>query len=340
MKQWMTALVAAAVCVGGALGAAAQEKKKVVFIAGRTSHGWAAHEHNAGCRLLAKALNESGLPIEATVIENAAWPKDPVKEFAGVSAIILYSDGGGGHMVVPHLKEMAELNAKGTSVGAIHYAVEVEKTPEKGGPQFLDWMGGYYETFLSVNPHWRAYFTAFPKHPVANGVKPFYTNDEWYYHMRFRENMDGVTPILTSVPPDGTRKGKDDAHGGNPEVRAGIGKFLPEHVMWVSENKNGTRGFGCTGGHFHINWWQDDFRKTVLNAIVWIAKVDVPADGVKSTRPTAEDYLVQDDKPPAKFDIEKLKKDVADFNVPLDLSKVPAGAGTTATPPPAGAAAK
>jgi hypothetical protein len=321
----MTAtLVVGMFLIGGAFDAAAQAKKRIVFIAGRQSHGWGAHEHNAGCRILAKAINESGLPIEATVIENAKWPKDPVKEFEGVAAIIMYCDGGGGHMVVPHLKEMEALNAKGTSVGCIHYAVEVEKEANKGGPQFLDWMGGYYEAFLSVNPHWRAYFTKFPNHPVASGVKPFWTNDEWYYHMRFRPDMEGVTPILSSIPPDSTRKGKDDAHGGNPEVRAGLGKGLTEHVMWVSENKNGTRGFGVTGAHTHLNWWKDDFRKVVLNAIVWIAKVDVPADGVKSERPAAEEYLKQDEEVPKNFDIEKLKREIEEMNKPLDPATVPA----------------
>ena len=32
------------------------------------------------------------------------------------------------------------------------------------------------------------------------------------------------------------------------------------------------------------NWAQDDFRKTILNAIVWVAKIDVPKDGVQSSR--------------------------------------------------------
>ena len=36
--------------------AAAGAKKKVVFIAGRPSHAYGGHEHNAGCLLLAKEL--------------------------------------------------------------------------------------------------------------------------------------------------------------------------------------------------------------------------------------------------------------------------------------------
>ena len=124
---------------------------------------------------------------------------------------------------------------------------------------------------------------------MTRGVHPFETNDEWYYHMRFREGMKGVTPILTAVPPDSTRQGKDSTHGGNPAVRAEIGKNTPEHVMWVSENEGGGRGFGFTGGHVHWNWKNDDQRKLMLNAIAWIAKIEVPADGVPSKTPTQEE---------------------------------------------------
>jgi hypothetical protein len=119
--------------------------------------------------------------------------------------------------------------------------------------------------------------------------------------MRFREEMKGVTPILTAVPPDKTRQGKDDAHGGNPAVRAEIGKNTPEHVMWVSENEGGGRGFGFTGGHHHFNWKNDDQRKLMLNTIAWIAKIEVPADGVPSKTPTQEELEANlKPKPPPK----------------------------------------
>ena len=37
------------------------------------------------------------------------------------------------------------------------------------------------------------------------------------------------------------------------------------------------RGFGFTGGHNHRSWQNDGYRKIILNAILWTAKVDVPA---------------------------------------------------------------
>ena len=53
-------------------------------------------------------------------------------------------------------------------------------------------------------------------------------------------------------------------------------------MAWARQRPDGGRGFGFTGGHDHWNWGDDDFRKLVLNAIVWTAKLDVPAEGVPS----------------------------------------------------------
>jgi type 1 glutamine amidotransferase len=210
-----------------------------------------------------------------------------------------------------HLPEFNELVKKGVGIGCIHYAVEIPKG--EPGEALTKAIGGYFETFYSVNPHWTAEFKELPKHPIARGVKPFATNDEWYYHMRFSENMKGVTPILTAVPPDKTRQGKDDAHGGNPDVRAGIGKNVTEHVVWCYERPDyGGRGFGCTGGHVHWNWSQDDFRKTILNAIVWTAGIEVPENGVESKRPDAEELKqnLTGKTMPKDFDVAKKIEDI------------------------------
>ncbi len=36
----------------------------------------------------------------------------------------------------------------------------------------------------------------------------------------------------------------------------------------------------------HSNWANDEFRKLVLNSLCWIAKVNIPADGINSPTPT------------------------------------------------------
>lgn len=272
------------------------DRKKVVFVAGGPSHGYGDHEHFAGSTLLARALNENPSGVQGTVYKNG-WPKDPTA-FDNADAIVIYSDGGGGHPAVKRLDEIDALMKKGVGLGTIHYAVEVPKG--KPGDAFLDWIGGYFEAGWSVNPHWKAKFEKFPEHPVARGVKPFETQDEWYYHMRFRKDMEGVTPILTAVPPDSTRKGKDGTHSGNPTVREQVGQA--EHVLWVYQRPgNAGRGFGCTGGHSHWNWGNDEFRKTVLNAVAWVSGAEVPAEGIPS-KPVSQEQLEQnqDDPKPEK----------------------------------------
>lgn len=277
MKKTLAFFILLALCTAVSVCAA---DKKVVLVAGKASHGTGAHEFQAGCFLLKKCLDK--IPGVRSEVYLNGWPDNP-KTFDGADAIFLYMDGGGGHPAIKpeRLKILADLMKKGVGLGCAHYAVEVPKG--EAGQAWLEWTGGYFETFWSVNPHWDADFQSLPKHPVTRGVKPFKINDEWYYHMRFREEMRGVTPILTAVPPDRTRgkPGATSSHGGNPHVQARTG--MPEHVMWATERPDGGRGFGFTGGHFHRNWADDNFRKIVLNAILWTAKAEIPPEGVAST---------------------------------------------------------
>jgi type 1 glutamine amidotransferase len=280
-------------------------KKKVLFLAGKPSHGYGAHDHLAGSMLLAKSLNESGLPIEA-VVHHYDWPRDP-KVFDGVGCVVMYGDGGNGHMVNEHLAQMDALAKKGVGIVCLHYGVEVPKG--KSGDKFLDWIGGYFETNWSVNPHWIAKYTKLSEHPITRGVKPFEIEDEWYYHMRFRDGMRGVTPILTALPPKESLSRPDGTHSGNPDVRAAIARGEVQHTAWATERPDGGRGFGFTGGHFHWNWSDPNFRKLVLNAIAWCAKVDVPADGVSDKPKTMTEMEANhDEKQPANFDREKVRE--------------------------------
>jgi len=273
------------------------EKKRVVFVAGRRSHGYGSHAHYAGCTLLAGLLNRHVPGIDCVVYRDG-WPKDP-KAFDGASAIVIFADGGGGHPMLPHLDQLEPLMQKGVGLALLHYAVEVPKEP--AGKKVLQWVGGYFEQYWSVNPFWKAEFKTLPQHPITRGVKPFAIEDEWYYHMRFAEGMKGVTPILTAIPPDSTRNRPDGPHSGNPVVRARKG--MPEHVAWAFERPGGGRGFGFTGGHFHWNWAHDELRTVVLNAIVWVAGMEVPPGGVRTPTPTFEELEANQDYPqPKNFD--------------------------------------
>ena len=134
--------------------------------------------------------------------------------------------------------------------------------------------------------------------------------------MRFREGMHGVTPILADLPPAETLSRPDGPHSGNPHVRAAIARGEVQHVAWAVERDDGGRGFGFTGGHVHWNWANPNFRKLVLNAIAWCAKVDPPRDGVSDQPKTlAEMELNKDEDVPADYDREAIRKE---FDLPPD----------------------
>ncbi len=271
-----------------------EPKKKIVFISGRPSHGYGSHEHYAGCRLLAASLQEAMPNYEVEVIKHG-WPAEGAQALSDADTVVVYCDGGGGHLLNPHIEEFDTVMKQGAGLVCVHYAVETPKG--KTGDAFLDWMGGYFETNWSVNPHWDAEFESFPDHPISSGVKPFTINDEWYYHMRFRDGMKGVTPILSAHPPARTLSRRDGAHSGNPDVRKAVANGEIQHVGWAAEREGGGRGFGFTGGHFHHNWSDENFRKVVLNAIVWTAHGTIPADGVTTRNPSPEELEANQDEP-------------------------------------------
>ncbi|MEI6871853.1 MAG: ThuA domain-containing protein, partial [Verrucomicrobiota bacterium] len=281
------------------------------------------HEHNAGVQLFAKCLNENAAKlVDVKFVLNGEWPDDATIEKA--DTIVIYSDGGAKHPAIPHLEQLDAKMKRGCGLVCLHYAVEpafnkvgwpepelgpdgkpLKQTPPPnrssdgaGSKEFLNWLGGYFEQFWSVNPHWEANYSSLPKHPISNGVKPFSTTDEWYYRMRFRAGLERVTPILSAVPPESTTQRPEGSHGGNPEQkREVLEEKKPQHTAWAVDREDGGRGFGFTGGHFHKSWANDDQRKLVLNAILWTAKAEVPAEGVASKVTEDEITANQDPKP-------------------------------------------
>jgi len=275
-----------------ATSAYAAEPAKVVLVAGKMSHPPRMHEFNAGAQLLHKCLKDfPGLDVKFVL---NGWPEDETV-FEGAAAVVFYMDGGGRHEVVldegKRLKQVDEWAKAGVGLGFMHYGVEV--LAEQAGEEFTRWIGGHYEHMFSCNPIWEPTFDALPDHPITRGVKPFAAKDEWYFNMRFHAGLNAELksaetetlkfwPILVARPSEQVRGGPYVyPKGPYPHIVASKGRA--EAMMWAVERNDGGRGFGFTGGHFHDNWGNADYRKTVLNALVWLAKVEVPEGGVEST---------------------------------------------------------
>jgi hypothetical protein len=263
----------------------AQAMKKILFVAGPPSHSNGEHEFRAGCTLLANALNESGLEIEAKV-HSYGWPKDE-SIFEGVDACIIYADAGG--RLGKKVEFLDQKVKAGMGIMFMHYGVHPSK--DVGEKYFKPWIGGYMETGWSVNPHWIADIQARKNHPVAYGLdKPFSAYDEFYWNMRFptAEECDRCHPLATAVPTP--EKVIRYINLWNEHGEKGFG--TEQALMWCRDPdpEQGGRGIGFVGGHYHRNWAIDEFRTLVLNSIVWLARAEVPPNGVPS-KPITLDML-------------------------------------------------
>ncbi len=279
------------------------DTKHILMIAGNPSHGYGSHEHFAGLKVLEQAINESTDNIEVTVVKG--WPSDETL-VDRADSIVIYCDGGVRHLAIPHLDTLRDKLSKGCGLVCIHYAVEM--VPGPPGDAWVELLGGHFEIHWSVNPHWDADFTTLPEHPITRGVKPFVTNDEWYFHMRFKDS-DKVTPILAAVAPEETMRRPDGPHSGNPDVRKSVAAGDKQTVAWAYERPDGGRSFGFTGGHFHWNWGNDNQRRLVTNAIRWTAGDDIPDSGSIDKEVGMEKLLEnQDFEPPKNFNKEETRE--------------------------------
>ena len=276
MREWMSIfgllLVAVAPCATTAC--AADGAKKIVLIAGPiTGHPKYAHEYEKSVILLKHLLDTSpnvkGLAVEAHF---RGWPQNP-STLDDADSIVLITDGGDRNAadhplyVGDRLQQLERQMKRGCGLVMLHWTTF---NPAKHHDRITEWVGGYfdYETGTAPNKWYSAIKTwegptliGTTDHPISRGVQPFRVKEEFYYNIRFRDNDARVKPILRTRPP---------------------GETEDKTVGWAVQRADGGRGFGCTGGHFYDNWWLADYRRLILNAIVWTAKVEVPANGVES----------------------------------------------------------
>lgn len=257
--------------------------RRIVFIASKADHGPRGnHEFFAGSLYLARRINAVYPRAYAVVYSEDQWPTD----LSQADAVIVLLNHGGRAATDPNIK--AAMSRKAGFM-AIHFGVEVNKGDQ--GENYLEWMGGYFETFWSVNPWWTPAPKIHGSHPAGRGVKPFEVKDEWYYHMRFREEMKGVTSIVSAVPPVSSVsfQGTPTERGGNADVLKAVEAGEPQSLAWAYNRRGGGRGFGFTGFHDYYNLTNDGFRTLLLNGVAWVTGLEVPKGGVSSKTPTREE---------------------------------------------------
>jgi type 1 glutamine amidotransferase len=281
MSKSLLGLLAAALLIAGvpfAAGELQQPKpKKIVMMGMNTDHKAGEHEYMAGLAILAECLKQTP-GVEVTVFKvspnpkkekgkswAAGWP-DEAKAMEDADCIVCFCKTAGDYFMSDgeRKEKLSEIMKKGAGFVSLHWAVETKK--EFGDPAFMAIQGGYYEPGYSTNPHNTATVQQpDPQHPVARGWKPFEARDEFYFKMRM---MPDAKPVVTA-----TLKGYDKKD------------YKDETIGWVYTRKDNKgplgegRSFGFTGCHFHKNFAIEDFRRMIVNGILWSAGMEVPANG-------------------------------------------------------------
>lgn len=281
LYQTVVALALALLVVPGS-ACGADVAKKIVLIAGVKSHGPEGnriHDYGWSVKLLKTMLENSDIAKGVQVETHFnGWPTNS-SAFDDAATIVIISDGRDGdkYSEAPHLESPArvkfvdQLMKRGCGIITFHFSTFA---PDVYADSVLDWYGGYFDWETDGKREWYSAITtmeteihpATPGHPVLNGVKPFRMNEEFYYDIRFRVDKSQWSPLLKvdALP----------AKKPNGNV-----------VGWAVQRPDGGRGFATTCGHFYDNWEHEGFRKTMLNAIAWTAKLEVPTDGVSSKMP-------------------------------------------------------
>jgi hypothetical protein len=277
--------VAGQAAAGAAGGASAV--KKVVFLGGPKEHGAVGrHEYEKDLRELAWSLENAGnlKGIKTQVVIGPDAPDLSVLQDADV--IVLDCSGDwlknehhvlfqqfqdtDGHTydaeTTTYLTKFDQLiKQKNIGLVVFHYTIWVENWV--GRRYYLNWLGGLWIPYASHNPVDTWTMSPLPvQHPVLRGVKSWTYRDEVFSRYFLFDNPKR-TELMQGTP-------------------ASANNGAPRPVSWAYERPDGGRSFVWGGSDFHDNMHGvADYRRYLLNGIIWAGKIDVPADGVQSPPP-------------------------------------------------------
>lgn len=231
---------------------AEKPKTRILLIGKNPDHPHGSHMYMHTCGVLAKCLELT--PGVETVVSNG-WPKD-AKTLEGVTAIVVYTSPAAELLLEgPARAAVDELMKKGVGLVTIHWASSVNKANfERLGPTWMGYLGGTWVSNVGLSGGKSTLKQLVPTHPICQGWSEYEIDDEYYLDPVIGKKTTALFQVKE-------RKGKDVIVG------------------WAFERPDGGRAFGTTLGHPYKNFQDDAFRRMIVNAILWSAKVNVPKTG-------------------------------------------------------------
>jgi len=242
------------VFAAAAPAASAQEKTTILLIGKQPDHPWGTHMYLHTLEVLSKCLRQTeGV---GTVISDL-WPRDPSK-LAGVKTIVVYADPGAELLLdSPHAAEFERLMNQGVGLVTLHWASTVRQTNlDRLGDRWMSYLGGTWVSNVGLSTTKSPLKQLIPDHPICRGWTEYELHDEYYLN----PTLAKAQPLLQVTTMD---------------------QKVP--VGWVYQRPDGGRAFATTLGHFYRNFQIDEFRRMIVNGILWTARIEVPMDGAPVT---------------------------------------------------------
>lgn len=200
----------------------------------------------------------------AIIIESSAEASNPVRTHP------LFPPSGDNKRsydpsVVKYLNQVDSLHTAGMGIVVLHWAADARN--EKAASLYRNWFGYQFIGGFSHNP--LGMWTITPvetgkKHQIMSGVEKWTYKDEVFSRFMVIPQDPYRTDLLMGEAPK--------TNQGNAALRC---------VTWAYE-KDKARGLVYGGMDYHSALLNDNYRRFLLNTIVWAAGIDVPKEGVKS----------------------------------------------------------
>jgi type 1 glutamine amidotransferase len=238
------------------ISAAESGPKRLLIVGqGPDGHPPATHEFMAGARVLAELL-KPWKEVQATVVNaDEPWIDGPKLIDQADGIVLLVTQGAQWMQMEPQRHTaLKRLAARGGAIAALHWSVGAKDAKYIQGQ--LDLLGatrgGPQRKYLVLATELKR---VVPAHPILTAIGDVKVYDEIYYAL---DRVPGIQPLFTA-----RIDGRD------------------EMAAWSWERSDGGRSFGFVGLHFHSNWQMPEYRRFVVQGMLWSLKLAIPAGGVK-----------------------------------------------------------
>lgn len=244
-RRWGV-LAILALCGSTALAAEPLPKRVLLLAQKPDGHPPGTHEYLPGLTLLETLLERvDGVDCQITSADEP-WSEGVELLAQADAAVMFLSQGAAWTSANPRrLDALTQLASRGGGLVTIHWGMGTKDAAPIDA--YLRLFGGCHggpdRKFQVVDT---VLAPAEPRHPIAAGLAPLDVHEEFYFALKFVRAERSVEPVMRA-----RIDGRD------------------ETVAWAWQRPDGGRSFGFSGLHFHDNWRHPEYRRLMVQGVLW-----------------------------------------------------------------------